>query len=190
MLGCIYRSPSLSREKTTLIFQEINIAATRYKNVCIMGDFNYRNIDWVNYISDNESEELIRFVNENFLKQLVNVPTRENSVLDIILTNRDNLVSNLDVGGKLGNSDHEEIRLKNENRVLVPNFRKGKYEAFRKHLSEVCNLRIRKRAGQVAEIPGREIRDGQVRVGEESEIAGRRGVEGDYNEFVRILITG
>ena len=80
--------------------------------------------------------------------------------------------------------------MKNENRILVPDFRKGNYEAFRKHLSEVCNLRIRERARQVAEVLGREIRNGQVRMGEESEVAGRRGVEGDYNEFVRILITG
>ena len=75
------------------------------------GNFNYRNIDWVNYVGDNESEEFISLVNENFLKQLVNVPTRENSVLDLILTNRDDLVNNLDVGGKLGNRDHEEICL-------------------------------------------------------------------------------
>ena len=37
----------------------------------------------------------------------------------------------------------------------------------------MCNLRIRERAGQVAEVGGREIRDGQVRVGEESEVADR-----------------
>ena len=61
-----------------------------------MGDFNYRNIDWVNYVGDNEFEELISLVNENFLKQLVNVPTRENSVLDFIITNRDDLVNNLE----------------------------------------------------------------------------------------------
>ena len=50
MLGCIYRPPSLSREETTLIFQENSVVVARYKNVCIMGDFNYGNIDWVNYV--------------------------------------------------------------------------------------------------------------------------------------------
>ena len=31
-----------------LLFQKIN-AVAKYKNVCIMGDFDYRNVDWINF---------------------------------------------------------------------------------------------------------------------------------------------
>ena len=199
LLGCIYRTPSLSREETNLIFQEISAAATRCNNVCIMGDFNYRNIDWVNNVGDSEAEEFLDVINDNFLRQLVNVPTRENNILDLILTDRDDLVNNLEVGGRLGNSDHEEIRfnikwecrLKNENKALVPDFRRGNYEALRKHLEDASNLRIRVAAGRATEVHEVErvgIRESQSRTGRLGEVAGSSGVEGDYNEFVRMLI--
>lgn len=201
LLGCIYRPPSLTRNESTLIFQEINVAATRYKNVCIMGDFNYRSIDWVNNVGDNESEDFINVVNDNFLKQLVNVPTRENNILDLILTNREDLVNELEVGGRLGNSDHEEIRfnikwgscLNNENQTLVPDFRRGNYEAMIRYLSEVCYLGNREGTGQVARVPWEssgEIRASQVGSGEEGVGAGGRGVDGDYNKFINLLSKG
>ena len=44
IIGNIYRPPNLSRETSMLLIQEI-IAAAKYKNVCTMGDFNYRNVD-------------------------------------------------------------------------------------------------------------------------------------------------
>ena len=46
-IGNIYRSPNQSREASTLLFQESN-AAAKYRNVCIMGDFNYKKVDWIN----------------------------------------------------------------------------------------------------------------------------------------------
>ena len=39
IIGNIYRPPNLSREPSMLLFQENN-AAAKYKNVCIIGDFN------------------------------------------------------------------------------------------------------------------------------------------------------
>lgn len=209
LLGCVYRPPSLSRELTSLIFQEITAAAARFRNLCIMGDFNYRNIDWSNNTGDNVSEEFLELINDNFLRQLINEPTRENNILDLIITNRDDLVYNLEVGGRLGNSDHEEIRfniqwvngLKNENSALVPDFRRGNYEALRKHLEDEWKVRIREGSGQVSELVveggSGGIRDCQVRTGEvsevagsESEVTGRRGVEEDYKALVSIVTTG
>ena len=38
-MGNIYKSPNLSRETSTLLFQKIN-AAAKYRKVCIMRDFN------------------------------------------------------------------------------------------------------------------------------------------------------
>ena len=194
LIGCIYRPPSLSREETSLIYQEISAAATRYNNVCIMGDFNFRGIDWVNNVGrTREEEEFLDVINDNFLRQLVNVPTRENNILDLVLTNRDDLVNNLEVGGRLGNSDHEELRFNimlsckknNVNRALVPDFRRGSYESLRKHLEEANNLRIRK-----AEVARVGIRESQDRADRSGEVAGRGGVEGDYNEFVRMMREG
>ena len=201
LIGCIYRPPSLSREETNSIFQEISAAATRCKNVYIMGDFNYRNIDWVNNVGDNEAEQFIEVINDSFLRQLVNVPTRGNNILDLVLTDREDLVNNLEVGGRLGNSDHEEIRFNikwgccqvNENKALVPDFRRGNYQALRKHLADASNLRIRKGASQVTEVHevgSVGIKESQSWAGRPSEVTGSSGVEDEYNEFVRMLIEG
>ena len=115
--------------------------AARHKNTLILGDFNYRDIDWENNVgSSSDSEEFINVVNDNFLKQLVNQPTRDNNILDLILTNKENLVCDLEIGGRLGNSDHEEIRfnfkresgIKNENKIMMPDFRKANFTELKK----------------------------------------------------------
>ena len=80
-----------------------------YTNVCIMRDFNYRNADWIDIAADHESDDLINIIQDNFLKQIVSEPTRKDSIMDLDITNKDNLVNNMEIGWKLGSSDHPEI---------------------------------------------------------------------------------
>ena len=90
----------------------------------------------------HKSDDFINVFHENFLKQLVRESTGEDSILDLVLTYRDNLDSNMEIGVKLGTSDHQEILFKIKwdmklslNHVQVPDFRKANYEGLRKHLS-------------------------------------------------------
>ena len=46
IIGNIYKRPNQFRKVFKLLFHEIH-AATRYRHVFIMGDFNYRNVDWI-----------------------------------------------------------------------------------------------------------------------------------------------
>ena len=41
-----------------------------------MGDFNYRNVDWINVVGDHESEEFTKVIQDNFLMQIVTEPIR------------------------------------------------------------------------------------------------------------------
>ena len=75
---------------------------------------------------------------ENFLQQLVLEPTRGSNILDLILTNENNLVHSLKVGEHLGNSDHHVIRFSlsfrheiRENSTLMPDFAKGNFDLLR-----------------------------------------------------------
>ena len=43
----------------------------------------------------------------NFLTQLVSEPSREGVLLDLLFANREGLVGDVVVGGRLGHSDHE-----------------------------------------------------------------------------------
>ena len=112
-------------------------------------------------------------------------------------TDRDDLVNNLEVGGRLGNSDHEEIRFnikwgccQSENHILIPDFSKGDYEALRRQLADESNLRIREDSAEGRESGSVGISEPQSRAGRPSQITSNTGVEGDYNEFVRTLKDG
>ena len=51
------------------------------------GDFNYRSVDWINTTGNHKSDNFINIIQHNFLKQIVSEPTREDSMLDLIITN-------------------------------------------------------------------------------------------------------
>ena len=62
----------------------------------IMGDFNLPHIDWTSRsilscqsASDSEScNQLLSFMDKNFLSQLVDLPTKDSNILDLVLTNK------------------------------------------------------------------------------------------------------
>lgn len=46
---------------------------------------------------------------DNFLTQLVSEPNREGAPQDLLLVNREGLVGDMKVGGRLEHNDHESI---------------------------------------------------------------------------------
>ena len=77
---------------------------------------------------------------DNFLEQHVTSPSRANNILDLVLSNRENMITKLEIGEELANSDHKSIsfsiNLRNkmkENNVLVPNFRKANFNGLKMH---------------------------------------------------------
>ena len=146
VIGVIYRPPNLNRDDSKLLWSEINKASQSNK-VCIVGDINYPNIDWTYQIGDNESDEFLEVVLDNFLIQYVNSPTRGNNILDLVFSNKDNIISNVEISSELGNSDHKSITFNllysskfHENKTLIPDFRKADFDGLRKGL-EIISTR-------------------------------------------------
>ena len=54
VLGVVYRPPNLSRGNSIPIWQEIN-RACKYEQLCVLGDFNLRNIGWELMVGDNDA---------------------------------------------------------------------------------------------------------------------------------------
>ena len=81
----------MSRGDSIPIWQEIN-RACKYEQLCILGDFNLRNIDCELTVGDNNAEDLLKLVQDNFLSQVIREPTRSDNILDLILTNGDDLL--------------------------------------------------------------------------------------------------
>ena len=86
-----------------------------------MGDMNFRGINWEtitnfekNSLQKNENEIFIECIRDSFLFQHITEPTRHRgtdnpSTLDLILTNEENLISNINIESPLGASDHSLI---------------------------------------------------------------------------------
>ena len=58
---------------------------------------------------DTLCEEFLDLVNDCYLAQHVNTPTRDSSVLDLVFSSENGMVENLHVKKHLGNSDHNII---------------------------------------------------------------------------------
>ena len=69
----MYRPPDLDDVASAPLIQEIGRAA-RYNIVCIMGDFNYRGIDWNRLIGDGNAEEFLNVIQDGFYHQLIREP--------------------------------------------------------------------------------------------------------------------
>lgn len=79
----------------------------------LLGDFNFKEFDWVNNIPLNSSDLYVKFTEimpENFLSQIVDQPTRENNILDLSLTINEDIIDHINVGEPF--SDHNKVTFK------------------------------------------------------------------------------
>lgn len=149
----VYRSPSSPNEcliELRNIFNQDRDEFNKFSHRVILGDFNMKEIEWDNETTSvNENHIASRFleiVRDNFLYQQVSQPTRvrENereSLLDLILTNEENMVEDLQYLPPLGKSDHLVLNFnlilyspENETKVEKRNYFKGDYEKIRSSL--------------------------------------------------------
>ena len=66
-----------------------------YENIIIAGDFNLPNIHWDTMENTTGANELVfvRLLNDHYLSQLNNTPTRGNNILNLVITNTPDHVS-------------------------------------------------------------------------------------------------
>ena len=108
-VGVYYKSPSLSKENEELFFQSLKY--NHFDRVVLIGDFNYPDIDWVNMQAEKQnSRTFLNIMQDNFLVQHVDHPTRGNAILDLLFTSDEAMVRNLDIGESFGGSDHNILR--------------------------------------------------------------------------------
>ena len=123
--GCIYRSPTSSDKSDENNENLINllrcISKKNYSHVCLVGDFNFKDINWKNCttIHGGKSKEVkfIETVRDCFLYQHITKPTRRRgndnpSLIDLILTDEAMQVSDIAHLSPLGKSDHSVIVFK------------------------------------------------------------------------------
>nr|XP_047135244.1 uncharacterized protein LOC124812504 [Hydra vulgaris] len=109
-----YRPPSYSLDDYIYLESMISIISNLCESVpqfVIVGDFNLPKIDWVNYVSPIEKchNLFLTLVNNLGMYQYVLEPTRENNILDLVLSNIISLLSNISVECPFSTSDHNSV---------------------------------------------------------------------------------
>jgi len=113
-LICAYRKPGFS----DVDVQYISDCLRCLKRLCsteilviITGDCNLPDIDWSYYHAPNSVvyNMFLDFVNNFGLHQYGNQPTRNENILDVVMTTSDTFLEDLSVSVPLGTSDHNTV---------------------------------------------------------------------------------
>ena len=110
-LVSVYRKPSYSPDDVQnaqkLAEQLEKLCAVEWSTI-IAGDVNCPAINWSSLTSpiDGIQNIILDFVCDHGFEQMVTEATREKNILDVVLTNNNFLVSNIQVTPPLGSSDH------------------------------------------------------------------------------------
>jgi len=154
LLGAIYKSPNSDQQNHEHLLSMLSQDYLKeFKNVIVVGDFNFPGIDWENYTTTHSENHVtfkfIETLRDNFMHQHVNEHTRcrlgqAPSLLDLVLSNNEELIDNLRIGDKLGASDHNCITFEiicscpvRHNARPRKQFFKGDYDKCRKYLGEI-----------------------------------------------------
>lgn len=114
-LCCIYRPPDSSLTSDTMLFDALSGLAAAHRTLLICGDFNLPGMSWPSPTANsNASRLLLDMLDNTHLLQIVSEPTRfrhgqRPSLLDLVITSEEDLVSNLRCMPPLGKSDHSVL---------------------------------------------------------------------------------
>ena len=140
----VYRPPHQPQTNDEELYRQLGQEINN-KLSLVMGDLNAAaNWDTMTSTSHQEGNRLLEFVNNEFLYQWVDKPTRGNNILDIVLTSEDNLIANLTVGEKLGKSDHKIVRFQinipqaKEKKIIKKlDYRRGNFNQLKEHVKNL-----------------------------------------------------
>jgi len=154
LIGLVYRSPNSDQENNLQLNRLMSeIGQEKHCKKIIMGDFNYKDINWEHWTSEApetcNSHEFIEAARDSFLYQHVNFYTRfrnsqQPSVLDLVFSTDKLLINNLQHYSPIGKSDHVVItfnidcdsRIDAEDKEFFL-YDKGDYEAITLELSSL-----------------------------------------------------
>ena len=106
----------------------------------LMGDFNFADICWeYNLAQKKQSRRFLECMEDNFLMQMIREPTRGAAPLDLLFTNRESLVGDVEVGGCLGQSDYDMVEFsilggvrRGNSKTATLDFQRADFELFRR----------------------------------------------------------
>lgn len=129
-IGAYYKPHELDTESFCEFQNSLEKARKKFTNIWVAGDFNLPKMDWdtMSPSSDCRNQtfyrEVLDTLNDTNLTQMVNLPTRDDNILDLFLTTNPTLVNQVNI--LPGISDHNivEVRVNTSARVRYQKPRK------------------------------------------------------------------
>ena len=154
LIASLYRRGESSDENNENLLNLFNdISKSTFDNILIMGDLNIKEIDWVNIASKNSDPQhfncrFIECVRDCYLTQHVTENTRQRgsdtpSCLDLVFTNKEELINEVEQVAPLGKSDHSILKFDLKLEVETPapkiivKYEQGNYEKINEILSQI-----------------------------------------------------
>ena len=147
LFGVFYRPPN-SPDSYLLELQYSLSSLPSNCSIFICGDFNLPSIDWETPLvnnSDKHSSLFLSMMDDFSLEQCVSFPTRGSSLLDLVFTNRHDMISSVEVTDNLPGTDHDCIEFILD--ILPPkqvalhrtlyNYKKTDFDSYRRALDSV-----------------------------------------------------
>ncbi|KAK4810529.1 hypothetical protein QYF61_004492 [Mycteria americana] len=95
IVGVYYRSPSQDDSTDELFYRQLGEISGSVALV-LMGDFNFLDVNWEYHSAvTSKSGKFLKFVEDNFLTQVLSEPTRKDALLDLLFVNREGLVGDV-----------------------------------------------------------------------------------------------
>jgi len=152
LLGVCYRPPNQDEEAHEVFYKRL-AEVSQSLTLVLMGDFNLPDMCWkYNTAEWKESRRFLECVEDNFSMQLVSEPSRGGASLDLLFTNREGLVGDVVVRGRLALSDHEMLEFsfmmkRGASKTTIMDFWRAEFGLFRMLVEGVHWERVLKGKG-------------------------------------------
>ncbi|GAB0186117.1 hypothetical protein GRJ2_001077000 [Grus japonensis] len=138
VMGVCYRPLDQEDQVDEALYRQTG-AASCSQVLVLMGDFNHPDVSWRdNTAGHKQSRRFLECIDDNFFLQVIEEPTRRGAMLDLVLTNKEELVGNVKLKGSLGCSDHERVEFKIlrtarrvHSKLTTLDFRRADFDLFR-----------------------------------------------------------
>ena len=137
----VYRPGSYDNEQNRLLMQNLYYLTNDQEKTSVFGDFNLPDINWNEYTAGSGiAHHFLNYVLEHNFVQHVNIPTRNENILDLCMSSADDVINNLRVDECFSTSDHNIITceinipnpiLDNNNKIKVRSFKNTDWDLLR-----------------------------------------------------------
>jgi len=139
VVGVCYRLPDEGEPTDKALLLQLQ-DASRSQSLILLGDFNHPDSCWKSSTAScRQSRRLQECIDDNFLSQVMDSPTTGDAILNPLVTNANELRSDVKIGGILGCSEHALVEVavlrdvgQTKSKVRTLNFRKKKFQLFKK----------------------------------------------------------